>query len=135
MSAGPRQAQGSRGGAGASRLKPSADLEDFVAPRGLEAPQFSILEPQGLWNAGGCGGSWMAGSRPSRGLRWGGGAGGPRASTLVAGALCMKQHLSLPQPPPQSIWPSLGTGASWPTLFLPLPSPGPGLCHVFLPGP
>lgn len=65
----PGRARASREG-GHRDLSLQLFLEDLVAPRGLETPQFPILEPQGPWNAGACGGSRMTGSRPSWGLQW-----------------------------------------------------------------
>lgn len=54
------------------------------------------------------------------------------ASALGASTLFTKQPALLP-PPPRGLWPSLRTGAGRPTLLLPSPPLGPGLCHGLLP--
>lgn len=128
MSARPRQAPGSRGEH--RGLSPQLSWRLWWLQGDWKPPSSPSLEPQGLWNAGGCGGSRMAGTRPSRELQWGDSAGGPSCQRTGGWHSVHKASSPLPTPTPEYLA-SLGTRAGWPPLFLPLPSPGPGLCRAF----
>lgn len=121
-------------GRGASRPQPPAVLEDLVAPGGLEAPQFSILEYRGSGMQVGVEGlEWLP-----LGLQGGCRGRGravleaPLASTLVAGTLYKKQHLACPPPHPRVLFSLLwGLGLVDPLSFSLYPLPSPGFAMAF----